>query len=427
MTSLSDKAKALIVEFKGDSYTFGIGVLEKVGPATAELGKKALVVGPIGAEWFKPTLDKVLAALKANSVEVIATIEGANPNAPREDVFRLRDEILQRKPKVIVALESGSGTDACKAASVLATFADQNVELDDLFGAGKVTELCEKTSRQILPVVAVMTAAGSGAHLTKYANITDMVSGQKKLIIDEAVVPPRAIFDYSLTATASLSFTLDGALDGVSHCLEVYLGAKDEQVAAVENVCLTGIELIASGLKDITRDPGNLAVRELIAMGTDLGGYAIMLGGTNGPHLNSFSMVKYLPHGRACALMCPYYTKFFAPAVADRVLKIGQIYRRLGFIDASLEGLDAQQLGHAVAEGMIAFNSSIGFPTTLSEVAGLERSVLEQALTAAKNPQLQSKLQNMPVPLTAETVDKYMGSVLEAAWLGDLNKIVSPQ
>ena len=75
---------------------------------------------------------------------------------------------------------------------------------------------------------------------------------------------------------------------------------------------------------------------------------------------------------------------------------------------------------------MIAFNGSIGFPTTLSEVAGLEHGVLNQALTAAKNPQLQSKLQNMPVPLTAETVDQYMGSVLEAAWLGDLDKIVSP-
>ena len=124
--------------------------------------------------------------------------------------------------------------------------------------------------------------------------------------------------------------------------------------------------------------------------------------------------------------MCPYYVKFFAPAVAERVLKVGQIYGKLGFIEGDLEGLAPEKLGHAVAEGMIAFNGSIGFPTTLSEVAGLEHGVLNQALTAAKNPQLQSKLQNMPVPLTAETVDQYMGSVLEAAWLGDLDKIVSP-
>jgi len=30
----------------------------------------------------------------------------------------------------------------------------------------------------------------------------------------------------------------------------------------------------------------------------------------SGPHLNSFSLVKYLSHGRACALLNPYYTLF---------------------------------------------------------------------------------------------------------------------
>ena len=33
------------------------------------------------------------------------------------------------------------------------------------------------------------------------------------------------------------------------------------------------------------------------------------------------------------------------------------------------------------------------------------------------------KLQNMPVPLTAELVDDYMGPVLEAARTGDLDVI----
>jgi alcohol dehydrogenase len=44
-------------------------------------------------------------------------------------------------------------------------------------------------------------------------------------------------------------------------------------------------------------------------------------------------------------------------------------------------------------------------------------------LTAAKNPQLKMKLENMPVPLTAEMVDEYMGPVLEAAKTGELDGI----
>jgi alcohol dehydrogenase len=35
------------------------------------------------------------------------------------------------------------------------------------------------------------------------------------------------------------------------------------------------------------------------------------------------------------------------------------------------------------------------------------------------------KLQNMPIPLTAEMVDDYMGPILEAARTGDLGVIKS--
>jgi alcohol dehydrogenase len=77
----------------------------------------------------------------------------------------------------------------------------------------------------------------------------------------------------------------------------------------------------------------------------------------------------------------------------------------------------------AVAEAMFELARRIGFPTRLSEVEGFEEEHIERALAAAKNPQLRMKLENMPVPLTAEMVDEYMGPVLEAARNGDLTVI----
>jgi len=44
--------------------------------------------------------------------------------------------------------------------------------------------------------------------------------------------------------------------------------------------------------------------------------------------------------------------------------------------------------------------------------------------TAAKDPQLESRLPNMPVAPSADRVDRSMGPALEAAWSGDLTKIV---
>ncbi len=423
MENLIGEAKELIVEFKGNDYAFGSGVLEQVGPMTAAIGQRALLVSRLSSAWLKPALDQVMASLKQNGVDVIGPVQGAAPNAPREDVYRLQGHILHQKPDVIVSLESGSGIDACKAAAVLATFGDMEAELDPYFGLGQVTKLCESTGRKVLPVVALMTAASSSAHLTKYSNITDPVKGQKKLIIDEAIVPPKAVFDYGLTASQPMSLTLDGGMDGFSHCIEVYLGAKGDGLDRIEKIALAGMELIVAGLALLAETTDDRAAREQVALGTDLGGYAIMVGGTSGPHLNSFSLVKHLSHGRACALMNPYYTVFFTPAVEERVRKIGDIFKRHGYIDADLEVLSARELGQTVAEGNLSFNRQIGFPTTLAEIAGIDRTVLEKILTAAKDPQLESKLQNMPVPLTADLVDQYMGPVLEAAWSGDLTKI----
>ncbi|MHB1274967.1 MAG: iron-containing alcohol dehydrogenase, partial [Candidatus Humimicrobiaceae bacterium] len=69
------------------------------------------------------------------------------------------------------------------------------------------------------------------------------------------------------------------------------------------------------------------------------------------------------------------------------------------------------------------FSANIRFPASLGEIKGFSDKHIERALNAAKNPQLKSKLENMPVPLTADKVDEYMGPVLEAAKTGDFSKI----
>ena len=155
----------------------------------------------------------------------------------------------------------------------------------------------------------------------------------------------------------------------------------------------------------------------------DLGGYAIMLGGTNGAHLTSFSLTDILTHGRACALMNPYYTVFFALAVRDPLALLAAVCHEADLADESITGLSGRAAGEAAADAFRALEKKVINPTTLAEVPGFTEAHIDRALAAAKNPQLRMKLQNMPVPLTAEMVDDYMGPVLEAAKTGDLSLI----
>ena len=148
-----------------------------------------------------------------------------------------------------------------------------------------------------------------------------------------------------------------------------------------------------------------------------------MVGGTNGGHLTSFSLVDILSHGRACAIMNPYYTVFFAPAIQRHLKKLAALLLRYDLIAQGAAGLSGRELGEAVARGLMAFSRRVGYPTHLKQVPGMTEAHLARALEAAKDPQLDMKLKNMPVPLSAALVDEYMGPILEAAHTGDLSRI----
>ena len=415
-----DKAQQLLREFKGDKYLHGMGVLSQVGGVTAQMGRQAALVRDVfpGADDFVATIEE---SIEASGIELVGEIDGARPNAPLEDLARISAQLTELDPDVIVSFGGGSTIDATKAGEVLRTLGG---DIEDYFGVGLVTQALADSDKELTSHVAVQTASSSGAHLTKYSNITDVETGQKKLIVDDAVVPARPAFDYAVTYGAPPSLTADGALDGVSHSLEVLYGVVgNPHYAKMEEVAHESIRLVVEYLPRVMEDPKDAVGREALGLATDLGGYAIMIGGTNGGHLTSFSLVDVLSHGRACAIMNPYYTVFFAPAIQDPLKLVGKIYADAGYTETDIESLSGRALGVAVAEAMINFEKQIGFPATLSEVPGFSDAHIERALTAAKNPQLKMKLENMPVPLTADMVDEYMGPVLEAAKTGSLSII----
>lgn len=423
MDDLMGNARKLMKAWKGESYVFGRGVLAEVGAVARKYGTKALLVS--NTTYLKPVADRVAASLASAGVELAGgrIAPDAAPNAPREDVYRLQGWVLHHRPDVIVAVGGGSTIDACKAASVLATLGGKSPEIDSYFGTGLVTKALAETGKKLVPVIAVQVSASSGAHLTKYSNITDPVVGQKKLIVDEAIVPAKAVFDYETTVSMPRSVTIDGALDAIAHCTEVFFGLPEDKFELGASLAATTIGLVTEYAKRVIENPKDMEAREAIGLATDLGGYAIMIGGTSGAHLTSFSLVDVTSHGTACGIMNPYYMVFYAPKIERHLRLIGGIMKGRGYSSADFDALSGRELGVAVARAMIAFGKSINAPTTLGELRGFTQAHIDRALAAAKDPQLEMKLKNMPVPLVAAEVDEYMGPILRAAVDGDLELI----
>jgi alcohol dehydrogenase class IV len=413
-------ARELIREFKGSAYRNGFNVLDAAGEMTRPFGKRAVFVCDVFAicsQWAE-TIEE---SLRDAGVDVLEVIDGAAPNAPRQDVFRIACRLKELDPDVMVTFGGGSTIDAVKAAGVLHTLGG---DIEEYFGTGVVSAKLAATGKALRPHVAIQTAASSGAHLTKYSNVTDLTTGQKKLIVDEAIVPQRGLFDYGVTFDAPASLTIDGALDGVAHVWEVLEGAIGKPYYdRMEPIAREGMRLALRYLPVAASDAQNRDAREALGLATDLGAYAIMLGGTSGPHLTSFSLIDVLSHGRACGMLNPYYTVFFGSAIQEPLQLAARVCVETGFADGRALERTGRELATTVAEALMKLQARVDVPVRLNDALGFGRAHIDRALCAARNPQLRMKLENMPVPLTPEMVDDYMGPVLEAAATGDLSLI----
>ena len=433
-----DEGAKIIRQWKGDKYVFGFGVLAEIGRLTRPLGTSVLlVVGDLDQDWMVPFRKRVEESLKKSGV-TFETIVGANPNTPMTDVYRLALHLSRTKADVVLALGGGSTIDGVKASTVLDTFTPSEVQhalgvsealsstIEPYFGTGFISKLAEATGRFPKPIVAIMTAASSAAHLTLASNITDPSINQKRLILDPALYPAAALFDYAVTLNSPKSLTMDGALDGIAHVWEVLTGAtKLANYQDLLQAAEISMRLIIFGLQKVNQNPNDEEARTALGLGTDLGGYCLMKGaGTHGPHLGSFSLVDILTHGRACAVLNPYYTLLFSPATQDQLKMAAQVFHDAGYMSKEETKLTGYDLGLAVAQSMLTLWKELGFPTTLKD-CGATPAHLDRMIKAAKNPQLKMKLNQMPVPMDAERgdIDRLMQPTLEAAFSGDLNLI----
>ncbi|MHC1693513.1 MAG: iron-containing alcohol dehydrogenase [Sphaerochaetaceae bacterium] len=417
-------ARILLGSWRGGRYVSGSDSYGKLQGIVSSLGRSVLVV------FYHRVDAKTMAYIRrnlcdstGNSLEV-RFVSICKEHAEKEDVYRLETYLLHYRPDSIMAIGGGETIDLCKAAVLLYNLGTaSSCEIDTFYGVGKVTRALRASGRKLIPIIAVQATAISGTHISKYINIVDMELNQKKLIVDEALVPTYSVFDYSSLKNIPLDIIIDGALDAVAHVTEVFYAVKNRDIKLVQTLTELVLELVLTNLPRLIKNPQNLKAGEALSVAADLGGYAIMLGGTSGGHLNSFSLVGIVSHGIACTIMNPYYMVFYGKAIQYQLHVIGTILQEHNFLQKEEMLLDGRDYAEAVARAMMAFSASISIPTRLDELYGFSETYIHHALTTAKDPELKMKLQNMPIRMEPEDVDTYMEPVLRAAQYGNLSLI----
>lgn len=350
---------------------FGFGAVQQVGPeAKAWQASHVFIIadpGVVAAGLTEPvTASLQQAGLSYDLYDKVV------PNPDTGSVDAAVTAFKESQAEVIVTVGGGSGIDTAKAVRLAAG------------GGGHIAEyalmLGDKTrppGREMAPLIAIPTTAGTGAEVTPWAVITDLSRKLKMGVGGAFLMPNMAIIDPELMLTLPPFLTAATGMDALTHCIEAYVSTNDNP--AIDPLALQGIELIGRSLRVAVAQGQNREARKDMALAAMLGGIAISSKWLGACHslahqLSGFAEVQ---HGVANAIMLPHQMAYSLIGAVERYARVAEA---LGAPPAGSLRQRAEQAVEAVHQ----LNSDLGLPTRLRDVGVTEEMIPPMAYQAYK-------------------------------------------
>jgi len=183
------EAEKILEVWKPTKIHFGKGAALRVGEVVKRYGDRTLLIIGKGSIKKSGMLDRVFRSLEKNSVSY-KMVEGVEPNPSKETVYRITYHHLAGNFNSFLAIGGGSVIDAAKAAGILGTIKEG--EIDDYFGVGTVS----KKTKKIMDLIAVPTTSGTGSELTKFSVITDTLLSflPRRSLTPNSLIPAMIIY-----------------------------------------------------------------------------------------------------------------------------------------------------------------------------------------------------------------------------------------
>ncbi|HSI61519.1 MAG TPA: iron-containing alcohol dehydrogenase, partial [Candidatus Saccharimonadia bacterium] len=201
---------------------------------------------------------------------------------------------------LIIGLGGGSSMDTAKGCNFSLTYGGT---MKDYWGVGKAT-------KEMLPLIAVPTTAGTGSECQSFALISDAETHVKMACGDPKAAAKIALLDPELTVSQPARVTAVTGIDAVAHALETAVTNKRNALSATYS--RQSFRFLMRGFERVLKDPADLEARSSMLLGAAFAGTAIensMLGAAHScanPLTAEFGIV----HGQAVGLMLPHVIRF---------------------------------------------------------------------------------------------------------------------
>lgn len=326
------------------SIIFGNGAVKKVGSEVKRLGgKKVVVCTDEGLVKFG-VAQKVIDSLSDAGIQY-SIFDKCEANPSVETMEKVT--ALAKEADMLIGLGGGSSIDPAKAAAVMVT---NGGNIRDYEG-------CDLFPNAPLPVIAIPTAAGTGAEVTCFAVVTDVEKEWKMAIGGSYNIASLAICDPELTASLPPLFTAATGMDALTHAIEGFISRASDPIS--DAILAKAIKLIAGSLQRATfKGEFDKDARYDMMMGSTMAGMGFIntILGIAHSMAHPLGAMFGVPHGVGNAICLPVTMEFNLYSNPDKIAEIA------GLFGKDTSGMDTIQAAKLAVDTVYELLDSLPIP-----------------------------------------------------------------
>ncbi len=354
---------------------FGRGKVNEVGDAVKRFGTKCLIVTTPEFPEIAPLYARIKKILTEAGVKW-AHFDQVQPNPTTENITAGADMAKDLGAEVMLGVGGGSSMDSAKAIAVEATH--EGTAWDYLFFKTPPTD-------KTLPIVAVTTTSGTGAHVTQVAVMTETKSRTKSAIYNSIVFPRVSIVDPELMVTVPEHVTASTGWDVFCHSFESCIHTNKSPY--IDLIAMGAIRLVVKNLPLLLNDLKNIEARTEMALADTYAGLSIANAGVTLPHGMGMAiggMYPHIAHGETLAIVYPAFSRFTYKSAIQEFASMGRI------LNPQLNNIPDEEAAEKSCEEIDAFLKKIGMWMSLQEKGMPEEEIPELARASMVLPDYQN-------------------------------------
>jgi alcohol dehydrogenase len=293
------------------------------------------------------------------------------PNPTNENIEEALMLYQKNECEAIIAFGGGSPMDCAKG--VGARVARPKKSLSQMRGQLKVR-------KEIPPLIAIPTTAGTGSEATIAAVISNSQTHEKYVINDTVLIPHYAVLDPLLTMKLPPHITSTTGMDALTHAVEAYIGRSNTM--ETKQYSRDAIQLIFTNLHEAYSNGSNLTARTNMQKASYLAGLAFTRAYVGYVHAIAHTLGGFynVPHGLANAIILPHVLEYYGETVHKPLAELADL---IGIT----EGADTDEMkSKKFIDAIKKLNVDMNIPTKIEGIIDRDIPIMVERALKEANP-----------------------------------------